>query len=96
MAKQATEKASKPTLQFGGKWNYAPAPESTDHFDVPAKHELFVGGAWVAPASGKYFDTTNPATTDKLSEVGHADAADVDRAVKAARKAFASWSKTAA
>jgi len=34
-----------PELQFGKAWNYAPAPESTDHFTIAPRHELFVGGA---------------------------------------------------
>ena len=41
---------------------------------------------WKSHRSGKYFDTINPATEEKLSEVAEANAADVDKAVKAASK----------
>ncbi|MDP9292017.1 MAG: aldehyde dehydrogenase family protein, partial [Verrucomicrobiota bacterium] len=44
---------------------------------------------------GKYFGSINPATEKKLAELGQADAADVDRAVKAARRALPAWSKMA-
>ncbi len=81
-------------LAFEGGWEYSPAPESTDHIKVQKKYQLFIGGDFVAPASGKYFDTINPATEDRLSRVALANAADVDKAVKAARKAYnGPWSR---
>jgi aldehyde dehydrogenase (NAD+) len=81
-------------LAFEGGWEYSPAPESTDHIEVKKKYELFIGGDFVTPASGKYFDTINPATEDRLSRVALANAADVDKAVKAARKAYnGPWSR---
>ncbi|HEY1692392.1 MAG TPA: aldehyde dehydrogenase family protein [Polyangiaceae bacterium] len=81
-------------LDFGRAWEYAPAPEATDHVTIAPRHELFVGGKWVAPRSGKYFDTINPATEDKLAEVAEADERDVDDAVQAARRAYDRvWSK---
>ena len=49
---------------------------------------------FVAPAKGGYFGTINPATEKKLAEVASATAEDVDRAVRAARRAYdKSWSK---
>ena len=81
-------------LAFEGGWEYAPAPESTDHIKVAKKYELFIGGDFVKPESGKYFDTINPATEDRLSRVALANDADVDKAVKAARKAYRGpWSR---
>ena len=80
-------------LAFNDGWQYSPAPESTDHIKVKKKYELYIGGEFVAPVEGKYFDTINPATEEKLSKVGLASAADVDKAVKAARKAFEGWSR---
>ncbi len=80
-------------LAFNDGWQYSPAPESTDHIKVKKKYELFIGGDFVAPEQGKYFDTINPATEKKLSKVGLASTADVDKAVKAARKAFGPWSR---
>ncbi|MDO8349103.1 MAG: aldehyde dehydrogenase family protein [Planctomycetota bacterium] len=83
--------ASPPELQFGRVWNYAPAPESTDHFTIAPRHELFVGGAWTKPKTGEYFATIDPATEKTLSEVALAGEKDVDAAVKAAHKAFPLW-----
>ena len=81
-------------LAFEGGWEYAPAPEGTDHIRVEKKYELFIGGDFVKPASGKYFDTINPATEERLSRVALANDTDVDRAVKAARKAYRGpWSR---
>ncbi len=58
---------------------------------------LFVGGEWVAPEGGRTFPTVNPATEETLCEVAAASAADVDRAVEAARAALAGdWGKTPA
>jgi aldehyde dehydrogenase (NAD+) len=57
--------------------------------------ECFIGGQWVPSASGKTFETINPATEEVIASVAEGDAEDVDRAVKAARKAFESgpWPK---
>ena len=82
---------SRPELTFGGAWDYAPAPEATDHVEVASRHGLFVGGAFVRPRSGKHFETVNPATGQKLSEVAQAGAKDVDLAVQAAQKALPAW-----
>lgn len=81
-------------LAFDDGWQYAPAPESTDHVKIDAQYELFIGGEFVAPEEGRYFESVNPATEETLSSVALATNADVDRAVKAARKAYnGSWSK---
>lgn len=81
-------------LNFGNKWDYAPAPEDSKNYVIAPRHELFIGGRFVAPHSGKYFDTINPATEEKLSEIAHGDAEDVDAAVKAARRAYENvWGK---
>ena len=81
-------------LAFNDGWQYAPAPESTDHIQIDDRYELFIGGEFVAPADGHYFETINPATEETLSSVGQATSADVEHAVKAARKAYTGpWSK---
>src|SRR5436190_22921903 len=56
--------------------------------------ECFIGGRWTPSVSGKTFDTFNPATEEVIAQVAEGDAADVDLAAKAARKAFESgpWS----
>jgi len=74
-------------LQFAGAWDYAPAPEGIDHVRIEPRYELFIGGKWRAPKSGKYFDTISPSTEKKLSEIAEAGEKDVDEAVAAARYA---------
>jgi aldehyde dehydrogenase (NAD+) len=80
-------------LAFDDGWHYSPAPESTDHIRIDKRYKLFIGGEFIAPEKGHYFDTVNPATEERLSRVGQASEADVDKAVKAARKAFGPWSR---
>jgi phenylacetaldehyde dehydrogenase len=50
---------------------------------------LLIDGEWVESASGATFETINPATEERLAEVAHGEKEDIDRAVRAARKAFA-------
>lgn len=90
----ATKKNSdKPALKPKG-WNYDPSPESIGNVKLKERYDLFIDGKFVKPASGKYFATINPATEAKLSEIAEADASDVDKAVKAARKAYTNvWGK---
>ena len=57
---------------------------------VPAKKQLFINGKWLDAKSGKTFDVENPATGDVIAKVAEGDKADIDAAVKAARKAFES------
>jgi aldehyde dehydrogenase (NAD+) len=81
-------------LNFGSKWDYAPAPEDFKYIKLAPRHELFIDGKFVAPSTGKYFDSINPATEEKLTEIALANAQDVDLAVKAARRAYDKvWSK---
>ncbi|MCF6131652.1 aldehyde dehydrogenase family protein [Flavobacterium wongokense] len=82
------------TIDFSSDWKLAPAPESTAHFKLKDTYDLFINGKFVAPKSGKYFDTINPATEKVLAKVAEANEADIDSAVKAARKAYDTvWSK---
>src|SRR5437870_8139622 len=81
-------------LRFGDKWSYAPAPEAHGHIKIKPRYELFIGGKFIKPRSGKYFDSINPATEEVLAEIADANAHDVDLAVKSARKAYSNiWSK---
>jgi aldehyde dehydrogenase (NAD+) len=81
-------------LNFGDKWNYAPAPEDSKNYVIAPRHELFIGGKFVQPHSQKYFPSINPATEEKLTEISFADATDVDQAVKSARRAYEKvWSR---
>jgi phenylacetaldehyde dehydrogenase len=62
---------------------------------VATPRQLFINGQWVDAASGKTFETPDPATGETLARIAEGDAEDVDRAVKAARKAFEEgpWSR---
>ena len=77
------------------RFEYAPAPESTDHVKIEKRYDLFIGGRMVKAHSQKRFPTINPSNEEKLSEVVEADEVDVDRAVKAADKAFEPWAHLA-
>ena len=75
-------------------FEYAPAPESRSIVDIRSSYGLFIGGEFVAPADGRTFKTVSPATEEVLSEVAEAGSADVDAAVKAARRAYDKvWSR---
>ncbi|HKW72449.1 MAG TPA: aldehyde dehydrogenase family protein [Candidatus Dormibacteraeota bacterium] len=82
-----------PTALARQAFEYAPAPESIDHVKIQQHHGLFIGGKFVAGHSKKRFPTINPATEQKLADVVDADEVDVDRAVKAADRAFDEWSR---
>src|SRR5207253_5354833 len=75
----------------------ASAPTRIKPPKVKTQQPMFIGGKWVDSVSGKYFPTLNPATGEPICDVAEGDKADVDLAVKAARKAFESgpWSKMA-
>ena len=68
-------------------FDYAPAPESRAVVDLQPSYGLFIGGEFV-DGSGEPFKTVNPATEESLAEIAEATAADVDRAVAAARAAY--------
>jgi len=77
---------------------YGPAPEDPNESLVwldrhNRKFGHFIDGAWRAPAEGKYFETADPSAGTVLAEVAQGSAADVDAAVKAARKALHGWQK---
>ncbi|MFO1527828.1 MAG: aldehyde dehydrogenase family protein [Turneriella sp.] len=81
-------------IQFGKAWDYAESIESSSIVKLAPKYNLFINGKFVAPQSGKYFPTINPATEQKIAEVAEAGEKDVDAAVKAARTAYNKvWSK---
>ena len=81
-------------LAFDGGWQYAPAPESTDHIRIQDRYGLFIGGEFVQAVGRQTFPSTNPATEETIAEVALATEKDVDRAVAAARKAFnGPWSR---
>ncbi len=89
-AKKPSSRASgrpAPELIFGDLWEFDPAPETADPKLKP-RYDLFINGRFVAPKSGKYFDSINPANESKLAKIALAGPADVDAACQAARTAF--------
>ena len=62
---------------------------------IGAPRQLFINGQWAEAASGKTFETPDPATGETLARVAEGEAEDINRAVKAARRAFdeGPWSR---
>src|SRR5580658_6726087 len=58
------------------------------HEFIGKPRKMFIDGKWVEAASGKTFPVYNPATGEVMAQVAEGDREDIDRAVKAARKAF--------
>ena len=77
---------------------YGPAPEAANAglawIAERQPFGLFINNKWVKPASKQYIESINPATGKPLARVAAANSEDVDKAVKAARKAFETWGKT--
>jgi len=73
-------------LLFGDLWSYSPAPERHDHLQLEERYGHFIDGRFVD--GDGWFASVNPATEEPLFEVPTADAAVVDAAVKAARRAY--------
>ena len=75
---------------------YGPAPEDPkeallwlDHHQRRFTH--FIDGAWHPPLEGRFFDSTDPSTGDKIASVAQGSPADIDAAAKAARNALPTW-----
>ena len=83
------------TKKQSGGFDYAPAPESRGIVDIKPSYGLFVNGEFVdgQGPNSRAFKTINPATEEVLAEIAEADEADVDLAVKAARRAFRTWGR---
>ena len=58
------------------------------------RYENFIGGKWVPPVNGKYFDNVSPVTGKPFCEVARSDAADIELALDAAHGAKVAWGKT--
>src|SRR5579863_3316977 len=61
---------------------------------MPDSTKFYINGEWVAPIERRLFDVINPATEEPIAQISMGSAADVDRAVKAAKAAFPSYSRT--
>lgn len=67
-----------------------PRPTFKSHYNH------FIGGQWVAPSSGEYFDNISPIDGKPFTKAARGNKEDVEKALDAAHKAFATWSKTSA
>ncbi len=75
---------------------YGPAPEAADEArawiaERGPRFSHYIGGGWCEPADGEFFATLDPGSEEQLGEIAQGGAADVDRAVAAARAARAGW-----
>jgi aldehyde dehydrogenase (NAD+) len=88
-------KSSRPPAReilFGNLWEFDPAPESAPaHID--SRYKLYINAKHVEPKSRTYFPSISPRDGKLLAEIPLANAADVNDAYSAAKKAFATWSK---
>lgn len=64
--------------------------------EFKAHYDNFIDGKWTAPVRGRYFDNISPVDGKVFTKVAHSSKEDLDLAVDAAHKAFATWSKTSA
>src|SRR6202453_1519585 len=88
MARQMSQDTPKETVKA------RTAPASRHPYADGSYKKMLIDGKWVDAASGKHFESRNPATGDLLATVAEGDAEDINRAVAAARKAFEGpWSK---
>ncbi|MGB8405355.1 MAG: aldehyde dehydrogenase [Mycobacterium sp.] len=62
----------------------------------PARYDNFIGGEWVAPAAGRYFENRTPVTGQVFCEIARSDESDVEKALDAAHAAAPAWGKTSA
>ncbi len=92
----AIDVSSRPLANSELGWlAYDPAPESASLARLAPSYGLFIDGAFTDPGAHEQTATLNPATEATLATVAHATAADVDRAVRAARHAYDTvWSAT--
>ena len=71
-------------------------PEFLTLSQVPFKERYgnFIGGQWVAPVNGRYFENTSPVTGKPVCEIARSDADDIELALDAAHAAKDAWGKT--
>ena len=61
-----------------------------------ARYDNFIGGQWVPPNAGRYFENPTPVTGQPFCEIPRSDETDVEKALDAAHAAAPAWGKTAA
>ena len=72
----------------------APHPHATDPSSLfKPRYDNFIGGAWIAPKSGQYFDNATPVTGKVFTSVARSNAEDIEAALDAAHAAKEAWGK---
>src|SRR5260221_6855933 len=74
----------------------APASTVASPLSLNENSVHFMGGKWVAPASGEYFDNISPIDGKVFTQAARGNALDIEKALDAAHTAFPLWSKSAA
>src|ERR1700682_3912340 len=79
-----------------GSMEYGPAPEDPKEAllwleKYHRRFGHFIAGVWQAPVEGKYFETSDPSTGEKIADVAQGSTGDIDAAVKASRAALPAW-----
>ncbi|RNI22868.1 acetaldehyde dehydrogenase ExaC [Flexivirga caeni] len=73
---------------------YARPGEAGSPVSYKSRYDNFIGGDWVPPATGKYFENISPVNGKVFTEIAQSTEADVEKALDAAWAAFPAWSKT--
>jgi aldehyde dehydrogenase len=71
----------------------ATAHKTVERPNIKEKYDHFIGGEWVAPTTGEYFDNISPIDGKPFAKAARGNADDVNKALDAAHKAFETWSK---
>jgi aldehyde dehydrogenase len=75
---------------------YAQPGQAGAVMDYKPRYDHWIGGQYVAPSSGQYFENPSPVNGRVFTEVARGNAADIDKALDAAHAAFKTWGKTSA
>ncbi|MET3962101.1 acyl-CoA reductase-like NAD-dependent aldehyde dehydrogenase [Marmoricola sp. OAE513] len=73
---------------------YAPPGTADSLVAVKPRYDHFIGGEWVAPASGSYFENISPVNGKPFTEIARGTEADIERALDAAHAAAPAWGRT--
>lgn len=72
------------------------AHQAVERPELKSQYDHFIGGEWVKPNSGKYFENISPVDGHVMAHAAQGNAVDIEQALDAAHKAFATWSKASA
>ena len=75
-------------------WQLSPAPEGTEHVKIKSAYDLFIDGRFVKSSKGARFDSIDPAKETVIAQITESTSTDVNKAIKAARRAHSEhWKK---